>query len=232
MNRTSRIPASVSALRAPVGAIAGIILMGLLVLVTVAPTSAQYTPKQLEALATRVGKAYWVAVIDGRSLAILSAPSANAASFTAVNNESFEIVEIVRQMEKDPYYKVRFESGKEGYIRPEDFVEELNLTIMTADPLAGDKKKAADAAEQERQRVEWIQSQPWPASVKAAAIKRMPVAGLTQAEVKHILGNPLRVTKVSRQRVAEERWHYADGSVLIFHNHLLSQVDLSGKKAP
>ena len=210
----------------------GTLLLALFIPAAMALAASQPTEAQLEALAKRVGTIYWVAVVDNRAPAFFAAPTANAQSFSAGDNESFEIVELTRQKDKDPYYKVKFGSGKEGYIRPEVFVEELNLTILTADPLADEKKKAAAAAEEERKRVKWIQSQPWSAAVKEAAIKRIPVPGLTAAEVKVVMGNPARITKGSGLRGAEEQWHYADGAVLTFRNRLLNRVDLSGRKNP
>ena len=208
------------------------LLLALLVPATIALAASQPTEAQLEALAKRVGTIYWVAVVNDRTPAFLAAPAANAPSLSAGDNESFEIVEITRQKDREAYYKVKFESGKVGYIRPEVFVEELNLTILTTDPLASEKKKAAAAAEEEQKRVKWIRSQPWSAAVKEAAIKRIPVPGLTAAEVKNVLGNPARITKGTALRGSEELWHYADGAVLTFHNRLLNRVDLSGRKEP
>jgi hypothetical protein len=208
------------------------LLLALLVPAAIALAASQPTEAQLEALAKRVGTMYWVAVVNDRTPAFLAAPAASALSLSAGDNESFEIVELTRQKDKEAYYKVKFESGKVGYIRPEVFVEELNLTILTADPLAGEKKKAAAAAEEEQKRVQWIRSQPWSAAVKEAAIKRIPVPGLTAAEVKNVLGNPARITKGTALRGSEERWYYADGAVLTFHNRLLNRVDLSGRKEP
>ena len=208
------------------------LLLALFVPAAMSLAASQPTEAQREALAKRVGTMYWVAAVNNRTPAFHAAPAANAPSLSAGDNESFEIVELTRQKDKEAYYKVKFQSGKVGYIRPEVFVEELNLTILTADPLAGEKKKAAAAAEEERKRVQWIRSQPWSAAVKEAAIKRIPVPGLTAAEVKNVLGNPARITKGSGLRGSEELWHYADGSVLTFHNRLLNRVDLSGRKEP
>ena len=208
-------------------------LLALLVPAALALAASQPTEAQREAWAKRVGTIYWVAAVNNRTPAFLAAPAANAPSVSANDNESFEIVELTRQKDKEPYYRVKFESGKEGYIRPELFVEELNLTILTADPLANEKKKTAAAAEEEQKRVKWIRSQPWSAAVKESAIKRIPVPGMTLAEVKVILGNPARITKgTTGPRGSEEQWHYADGAMLTFRNRLLTRVDLSARKEP
>jgi len=209
---------------APVKTALGISLLASLLVVSITLGSSHYTKAHLDALASRVGMVYWIASADSRTPTFLTAPVKSAASFRARENESFEITELVGQKEINPYYKVKFDSGKVRYISPEAFLDELNLTILSGDPLANEKKKATEAAEVERKRVEWIRSQPWTPTVKDAAIKRRPLAGHTPAEVKRILGNPVRVTKVMGQRVPEERWQYPDGSVLIFYNQLLIRM--------
>lgn len=207
-------------------------LLALVIPAAIAAAATQPTEAQIEALTKRVGTIYWIAAVNDRTPAFFAAPAANAPSFNPRDNESFEIVELTRQKDQDPYYRVKFDSGKEGYIRPEVFVEEVNSTILTADPLAEEKKKAAAAIEEERKRVQWIRSQPWSPAVKEAAIKRIPVPGLTMAEVKFVMGSPARITKGTAVRGTEERWHYADGAVLTFHNRLLNRADLTGRKEP
>jgi hypothetical protein len=188
--------------------------------------SNHYTDKQLEALAARVGKTFWISGANDKAPSFLTEPSPGAATFRPGENDSFEITELTGQKIKDPYYKVRFESGKVGYIRPETFHEEFNVTILSHDLHAGEKKKAEDQAIEEKKRLEWIKSQPWSPAVKAAAIKKQPTPGLNGAEVKRVLGAPTRVSKIrGTTKVAEERWFYADGSVLTFHNGLLSSVE-------
>ena len=188
--------------------------------------SNHYTDKQLEALAARVGKTFWISGANDKAPSFLTAPSPGAATFRPEENDSFEITELTGQKIKDPYYKVRFESGKVGYIRPETFHEEFNVTILSHDPHADEKKKAEAQAIEEKKRLEWIKSQPWSAAVKAAAIKKQPTPGLNGAEVKRVLGAPTRVSHIrGTTKVAEERWFYADGSVLTFHNGLLSSVE-------
>jgi len=217
---------------APVKTALGISLLASLLVVSIALGSSHYTKAQLDALASRVGMVYWIASTDSRTPIFLSAPTKSAASFRARDNESFEIIELAGQKDKDPYYRVKFDSGQVGFISPAAFLDELNLTIVSGDPRATEKKKATEAAEVEKERVEWIRSQPWTPAVKDAAIKRRPVAGHTPGEVKRILGNPARVTKVMGQRVPEERWQYPDGSVLIFYNQLLSRVEASARQEP
>jgi hypothetical protein len=188
--------------------------------------SNHYTEKQLAALATRVGGTFWVVPIQGRIPLFLSAPDAKAKTFRPEANESFEITDLVGQKAKKPYYKTTFESGKEGYLSIESFLEELNSTIVSIDPLADEKKRAAEQELEEKQRLDWIQKQPWSQAVKDAAIKRQAVMGMTAAEVKRILGQPARTAKVSRpQRTNEVQWFYPDGSTLVFHNGLLSRIE-------
>ena len=175
--------------------------------------SHHYTDKQLDVLAARIGKVFWVTEMDNRTPAFLSSPRVDASSFQANGNESFEITELVGRKAKDPYYKVKFESGKEAYIRPEAFLEAFNATIVTVDPRADERKQEAAAAQKEKTRLDWIQAQPWPRAVK-------------EEEVKTVLGDPVRMRK-SKERLnfAEEHWFYADGSIAIFHNGLLNRVE-------
>ena len=203
-----------------------VLLVFLVVTAFPAHASNHYTDHQLDALATRVGRIYWIVAVKNQTPLFLSSPTANAASFRPQANESFEITELVGRKDKNPYYKVKFDSGKEGFIQPEIFLEELNLGIAAVDPQAIDKKKAADAAEEEKKRVEWIQAQPWPRNVKEAAIKRQVLGGMNGAEVKKILGNPLRVSRVKAQlNVIEEHWLYPDGSTAVFINGLYNRLE-------
>lgn len=188
--------------------------------------SNHFTDKQLDALAARVGKTFWLNAPEGRLPDFVSAPSAAAPSIRPNINESFVITELTGRSSKNPYYTVRFESGKVAYIRPEMFHEALNLTIVSADPRADEKARAEQRAREEQERVEWIQAQPWSPVVKQAAIKKQPTPGLNTGEVKRVLGEPQRITQLRGPiKVSEEHWFYPDGSVLIFHNGLLSKID-------
>src|SRR5262245_15566169 len=194
--------------------------------VTLVCASNHYTDHQLDALATRVGKIYWILPSKNQTPAFLVSPTTNAASFHPQANESFEIIDLLGRQEKNPYYKVKFNSGKEGFIHPEVFLEELNLSITSVDPQAIDRKKAAEAAEEEKKRVAWIQAQPWPRNVKEAAIKRQVMGGMSQGEVRQILGKPIRVGKMKAGfNVTEEQWLYADGSTIVFQNGILTRIE-------
>jgi hypothetical protein len=193
--------------------------------------SHHYTEKQLDALEARVGKTFWVVSVNGRTPSFLSGAMPSAASFHAEPNEAFEVTELIGRKAKNPYYKVKFASGKEAYIRPEAFHEEFNLTIVGVDPQADEKKRSAKAAEDDQKRVDWIRAQPWSQAVKESAIQRRPVQGMKTGEVKKILGSPSRVSKIKApQRFGEEHWFYADGSVLIFQNGLLTRIEPKPQK--
>jgi len=198
-----------------------------------ATASHHYTDKQIAALADRVGKIYWVQEINGRTPSFSVAPDTAAPSFRARAGDSFEIIELVGQKIKNPYYRARFDSGKEGYFSPEVMIEELNLRFLSADPLAEEKRKAAEQAESEKQRVDWVNAQPWPLAVKEAALKGQAVPGMNYDEVKRIAGAPSRITKVQgRGTTPEEHWIYPDGKQLVFHQGLLSQIISKGAKKP
>jgi hypothetical protein len=194
-------------------------------------SAGEYTDKQMDALAVRVGKTYWIKAVDGKGPLFSTAPTEQAATFGGEDGESFEITEVVGRANKNPYFKTKLLSGKEGYIRPDAFLEGFNLTIVTADPHAGKKRQADEFAQEEKARVEWIQSQPWSPAIKQASIKKQPVPGLTTSEIKKVLGAPSRVVKTHGPlKVIEERWYYPDGRVLTFHNELLSTIDIPEKK--
>jgi hypothetical protein len=218
-----------------------LILAAAIVFFSAVQVCAVYTPKQLEALSSRIGKTFWILSVDGRTPDFLSRPAAGATSFKAGPNDSFVIVELVGQKTNTLYYRVKFDSDKEGYITPGAFHEDFNLTILSTDPHADEKKKAAQALEEDKQRKDWIQAQAWSQVVKEAAIDRRPVPGMTATEVRKVLGAPLRVIKAAsgqkaaaagRQNLAEERWVYPNGSELIFHNTLLIRVDSKESREP
>ncbi|HET7004420.1 MAG TPA: hypothetical protein VFK65_02935 [Candidatus Binatia bacterium] len=193
--------------------------------------SHHYTAKQMEALASRVGQTYWSQPVDGKGPSFATAPTSKAQVARLDAVESFQITALVGQAAKNPYYKIKRENGQEGYISPEQFLEALNLTIVTTDPLAEDKRKVAEAAEVDKKRVEWIRAQPWSPAIKEAAIKKQPIPGLNTNEIKNVLGPPSRVTKVRGPiKVAEEHWLYPDGTLLIFQNSLLIRVERKESK--
>jgi hypothetical protein len=193
--------------------------------------SSHYTDKQLEALAARVGKTFWINAANEKAPSFLTAPRPGATKFRPEENDSFEITELTGQKIKDPYYKVRFQSGKVGYLTPDMFHEEFNAKILSYDPLADEKKKKEEQEAEEKKRLEWIKAQPWSPAVKAAAIKKQPTPGLKTGEVRQVLGEPNRVSKTrGTTKVAEERWFYPDGTVLTFHNGLLSSTEKKENK--
>ena len=185
-----------------------------------------YTSKQLDAFAARVGKTYWVSAVNNRTPTFLTSPAPNAGSFQAPANEAFDIVELVGRAAGSLFYKVKFESGRDGYIRPDAFHEEFNLTIVSQDPQAETKQKAQKAGEEDKQRLDWIKTQPWSAAVKEGAMKRRVAAGMNTAEVEKILGAPTRKVKFrSAAATGEEHWYYPEGPILIFNNGLLSRME-------
>jgi hypothetical protein len=210
----------------------GVLAANLCVYATAAASN-HYTAKQISVLAERVGRSFWIQEINGRTPSFLSAADARSASFRARAGDSFEIVELVGRNNKNPFYKVRFDSGKEGYLRPEIILEELNLTLLTIDPLASEKRKAAEQAEEEKKRLDWINAQPWPAAAKEAALRGDVVSGMTANEVRKIAGSPSRIAKIeARGTTHEEHWFYPDGKQLIFYRGLLSRIVLDGAGSP
>jgi hypothetical protein len=195
-----------------------------------AAASQHYTEKQLDALETRVAKTFWVAAAEGKLPSFVTSPVSGASVFQPSDNESFEITELVGRKAGNPYYKVKFESGVEGYIQAQAFHEQFNSTILTIDPRADERKALAEKNQEEKARIEWIQSQPWSAAVKESAIKRQAVLGMTVGEVKRVLGDPRRVSRVrGPQHSNEEHWFYRDGTLLVFRNGAVNRIETTKK---
>jgi hypothetical protein len=205
-------------------------LLILLFLVTPAGASNHYTEKQLDALEARVGKVFWISEVQGKLPKFLISPTSNASAFHPAANESFEITELVGRKARNPYYKVKFESGTDGYIHAQAFHEQFNATILTIDPLADERKALAEKDQEEKARIEWIHSQPWSVAVKESAIKGRAVPGMTVGEVKKVVGDPRRVSRIKGpQHSSEEHWFYTDGTLLIFRNGALNRLETTKK---
>ena len=199
-------------------------------LLTPAAASNHYTEKQLDALEARVGKIFWISAVEGKLPSFVRSPTPNASALDPGANESFEITELVGRKARNPYYKVKFESGAEGYIHAQAFLEQFNATILTADPLAEEKKALEEKNQEEKGRIEWIQSQPWSAAVKESAIKRQAVPGMSVGEVKRVVGEPRRVSRIKGpQHSSEEHWFYPDGTLLIFRNGAVNRIETTKK---
>jgi hypothetical protein len=186
--------------------------------------SQHYTAQQLQALASRIGNQYWINISAGRKASFLTAPAEGAAPFDIEVNTSFEITDLVQGKKNDPYYKVQFDSGQEGYMRPETFFEGLNLTFFSVDPQASERRREAEAAEEEQKRIAWIQAQAWSQAVKEAAIDKQAVPGMRTHEIRKVMGPPTRTSRRLRGSL-EEQWMYADGSVLTFHHGVLTRIE-------
>ncbi len=200
---------------------------------SLAAASRHYTDAQISILANRIGKIFWIQDSDGRTPILLTAPGAASSTFSARAGDSFEIVELVGRKNRNPYYKLRLASGREAYLRPEIFHEELNLTILTTDPLADEKRRAAAQAEEQKKLTQWINAQAWSPTVKEAALRGQVIPGMNRDEVKKIAGAPSRVSKVQLPGTSPaEHWHYPDGKELIFHNGLLSHSISENSKSP
>jgi hypothetical protein len=136
----------------------------------------------------------------------------------------------LRRKARNPYYRVKFESGAEGYIHAQAFHEQFNATIVTFDPLADEKRALAEKKQGEKARIEWIQNQPWSSAVKESAMRGQAVPGMTEGEVKRVVGDPRRVSRIKGpQHSSEEHWFYPDGTLLIFRNGALNRLETTKK---
>lgn len=192
-------------------------------------TASQYTPKQIELYAQYVGKTYWVVEEESQTPAFHTAPSSAAPSFRPGLKESFAIDEIVGGTAQipTPYYRVTFESGKQGFIPIGSFTQQLNAAFVSVDPDRAAKAKLAKETEAEKKRQEWIRTRSWPEHVKQAALKKQPVLGMNTIEAKAALGKPQRVVGIKSTNLLlgrQEQWTYEGGSVLTFTNGLITRI--------
>jgi hypothetical protein len=198
--------------------------------------ASQYTPKQLEAYGQYVGKTYWIVEHESKAPAFLSAPTAAAPAFQPAVKDSFEIKEIVggAAQTREHYYRVVFDSGKEGFLSFGSFLEHFNASLVTVDPDRDAKAKLAKETEAETKRQAWIRAQRWPEHVKEAALKRQPVLGMSTKEAKASLGDPKRAVPMKSASLllgTQEQWTYENGLVLTFTNGLITRIQtLEGKK--
>jgi hypothetical protein len=197
--------------------------------------ASQHTPKQLEAYGQYVGRTYWIVEHENKPPAFQSAPSASSSSFQPDVKDSFEIKEIVGGTAQIPahYYRVVFDSGKEGFLPLGAFLEHFNASFATVDPDRDAKAKLARETEAETKRQAWIRAQRWPEHVKEAALKKQPVLGMNTHEAKAALGKPKRVVLMKGAAAllgAQEQWTYENGFVLTFTDGLITRIQtLEGK---
>ena len=173
-----------------------------------------------------MGNTYWVVEGENPNPLFFSEPSYSASVFQAGPKESFEIAGVVEGADERLYYRLRFSSGKEGYISVDSFMQDLNSSLVAQDPDLQQKKKLADEEQEEVMRVTQIRAQPWPESVKQAAIKKQPTLGMNANEVRIVLGKPKRVTTLTQRSLAganTEQWIYEHGPTLILSDGVLTQ---------
>ncbi|MBI1993374.1 MAG: hypothetical protein HYS67_02960, partial [Deltaproteobacteria bacterium] len=197
-------------------------LLAALLSLTTGFASSHFTERQLAALERYAGKSYWVVAWEGKLPSFSSAPSPAADFFLPQAKESFQITEIVQGSgPKAYYYKVRFDTGREGYIEVDFFLGQLNLTLLTVDPDRGQRIRAAREVEEESKREARIRAQPWPEHIKEAVLKRQAVLGMNMKEAREALGRPRSAVKLKNSNPLmgeQEQWIYQGGLALTFTN--------------
>ncbi len=172
-----------------------IVWMVLLTANATVTSSSQYTDKQLDALASRVGKIFWINPQSAKSPTFLSAPAANAATFNPGRNESFEITDLAGRANKDPYL-----ADEKRHLDEQTSEETKRVDWIKSQPWSPAVKEAA------------IKKQPTP-GLNTAEVKRVLGAPRRVTKLRGLT------------KVAEEHWFYPDGSVLIFNNGLLTRTE-------
>ncbi|MBI3062114.1 MAG: hypothetical protein HYY83_09100 [Deltaproteobacteria bacterium] len=203
-------------------------LLAALLSLTTGFASSHFTERQLAALERYAGKSYWVVAWEGKLPSFSSAPSPAADFFLPQAKESFQITEIVQGSgPKAYYYKVRFDTGREGYIEVDFFLGQLNLTLLTVDPDRGQRIRAAREVEEESKREARIRAQPWPEHIKEAVLKRQAVLGMNMKEAREALGRPRSAVKLKNSNPLmgeQEQWIYQGGLALTFTNGTITRI--------
>ena len=195
-------------------------------------TSAEprYTEKQLELFSSYVGKTYWVTTEKNQQPTFYTAPKTNAPTFQPAAKEGFEVKEVVDKTGDKPFYRVAFESGKEGFVPVTYFMERVNGAFLAVDPDRDAKAKTAKEIADEEKRRDWIRQQKWPEHVKDAALKKQPVIGMSKKEATAVLGKPKSVVQLktgnsgSALMGKQEQWIYDNGPVITFSNGLVVRI--------
>ncbi len=190
----------------------------------------RYTEKQIEMFSSYVGKTYWITTEKNQQPTFYTAAKTSAQTFQPAPKESFEVQEVVDKTSDQPFYRVAFGSGKEGFMPVTVFMERLNASFSAADPDQADKTKGAKETEQEQKRREWIRSQKWPEHVKEAALRKQPVIGMTKKEATAVMGKPNNVVRLksgtsgSQLMGRQEQWLYDNGPTLTFSNGVIVRI--------
>jgi hypothetical protein len=190
----------------------------------------RYTEKQIEMFSSYAGKTYWVTDEKSQQPTFYTAPKTDAPAFQPAAKEGFEIKEVVEKTSDKPFYRVAFQSGKEGFIPVTAFVERINSSFTATDPERDAKAKSAKETADEQKRRDYISKQKWPEHVKNAALNKQPVIGMSTKEATAVLGKPKNVVRLKSGNSGaelmgrQEQWHYATGQVLTFSNGILVRI--------
>lgn len=190
----------------------------------------RYTEKQLEHFSSYIGKTYWVTTEKNQQPTFYTAPKTNAQTFQPAAKEGFEVKEVVEKTSDKPFYRVAFESGKEGFIPVTAFMERINGSFTAIDPDRDDKTKTAKEIADEEKRRDWIRQQKWPQHVKDAALKKQPVIGMSKKEATAVLGKPKNVVQLKTGNSGtalmgkQEQWIYDNGPVITFNNGVIVRI--------
>jgi hypothetical protein len=190
----------------------------------------RYTEKQIEMFSSYVGKTYWVTDEKNQQPTFYTAPKNNAPTFQPAAKEGFEVKEVVDKASDKPFYRVAFESGKEGFMPVNTFMERLNGSFTAMDPERDAKAKTAKEIADEEKRRDWIRQQKWPEHVKDAALKKQPVIGMSKKEATAVLGKPKNIVRLKSGKSgtelmgASEQWIYDNGPVITFNSGVIVRI--------
>ncbi len=197
----------------------------------------------------RVGKSF--AVLIPSDVPIFTAPHPKAEKFHLQEAESFVVEELVckagisrgvclsgfkkahdnRSYTGAMYFKVRFESGREGYFSDKNFLPKLSLSITSeerakllgttpeeyAKNLRGSKAlqneivlEGEEARRKEEERLQAIEYNPWSEAEKKRLRVREVWTGMDSGQLESSKGSPKMINRSEVSGAIIERWYYDD----------------------
>lgn len=203
-----------------------------------------------------IGKSF--AVIAPSEVSVLREPNLKGDSYRLEEPEAFVVEDVVCEggdytvgcvllaidYPDAFFYKVRFESGKEGYIKGRYFLPEVSISLTTEERSAKlgttPEKHAEDIRNKYRQAEEEVKAQlareieevrelertrraaieaaPWPDEEKAAVLAKRVVIGMTTDQVVLAWGPPDKIVETATTAGEEHEFTYNQaGGVSILH---------------
>lgn len=181
-----------------------------------------------------IGRTYWIkpnpkAIQKIRFLDI--ARESGAEKFYITEDTNFKIISIEKDYPKNsqPYFKVKFQDGKSGYLAINLTTKKFKGRDKILEALIGDNEPMYDFQE-------YIFPSPPEKFISAYKLKQAEILqankskagvriGMTTSEVLNSKwGKPLSINRTTTAFGTREQWVYGSGNYLYFDNNILSGI--------